>query len=408
MRAGIIVLLCSLHAASARAEQAWFITAEAPAAIPISTPQSNWFRPGALPSVSVLRTVNEQLLVGARLRAGVLRNGPSPGDGLVDYGVGGLTSLSFGLRASLGRGLWVDAGGGIGVTGPLVRPVVELGVGWQRSVGAISVAPVVRYLYVQYPSDQMMRGSAHLVLAGLELSWSFRGRRRPTSLPVTAASPPPPAEPALVVADADVLMDVDQSCRDDFRGGHHAVGCFANDWDLDGIDNTVDQCPYEPEVVNGIDDDDGCPDKGSFAVAKDTVVLDARVLFKLNRSRVRSAGRAVLRDIVKLWRQHPEWTAMVIEGHSCRLGPERYNQTLSMERARRVRRYLITLGVPGDRLTTKGFGASAPVATGSRPSLYVNRRVELKMIREHKQLRGIRIDAAATSARTVPAREVRP
>lgn len=38
------------------------------------------------------------------------------------------------------------------------------------------------------------------------------------------------------------------------------VPCSGSDGDGDGIDDAVDECPTMPEIENGIDDTDGCPD----------------------------------------------------------------------------------------------------------------------------------------------------
>lgn len=389
---GLVALVAAWAGAprAAAADPTWFISGEAPAAIPVSNPQRDWFRPGALPAVSVYRQLAGGLLAGGRVRAGVLRNGPPPGGGLVDYGTGGLTSVSFAARAMSRAGLWMDMAVGAGVTGELIRPTFEIGAGWSIAAGRVSVSPMARYLYVHEQSDHMRARAAHLVLAGIELSLAG-GQRHQDRLPrLSPVEPVEPAEPpAQFVADRDSLGDVDESCTGEYQRGRFLRACPHDDWDYDGIVNRRDECPWKPETINGVDDTDGCPDKGEFVLVRDRIVLDARVLFKLNRSRVRSKGRSVLRAVARWWKQHPEWTGMVVEGHSCRRGPEAWNQTLSEDRARRVRAYLIKLGVPADRVTARGFGTSRPV---SKHNLRLNRRVELEMIREHKQLRAVRLD----------------
>lgn len=51
--------------------------------------------------------------------------------------------------------------------------------------------------------------------------------------------------------------DSDSDSNTDVGGGSD-IG--PSDFDLDGIVNTADRCPTEPETVNGFEDEDGCPD----------------------------------------------------------------------------------------------------------------------------------------------------
>jgi outer membrane protein OmpA-like peptidoglycan-associated protein len=116
------------------------------------------------------------------------------------------------------------------------------------------------------------------------------------------------------------------------------------------------------------------------------VVLEEEVLFKTDRARVTSRGRQVLAAVVRLWKQHPEWERMEVEGHADVRGPDGYNQWLSEERATRVRRALGELGLDAARITTRGFGRSRPRVDGRDPeSLQKNRRVELVVIRKRPE-----------------------
>lgn len=67
-----------------------------------------------------------------------------------------------------------------------------------------------------------------------------------------------------------------------------------------------------------------------------------------------------------------------VEGHTDSVGPPEYNDELSKRRAAAVERFLVSFGVPDERLGAVGRGESTPVAenetsTGRRR----NRRVEL-------------------------------
>jgi outer membrane protein OmpA-like peptidoglycan-associated protein len=66
------------------------------------------------------------------------------------------------------------------------------------------------------------------------------------------------------------------------------------------------------------------------------------------------------------------------EGFTDATGSDAINERLSAQRATSVGDYLVTQGLPRDRVTTRGYGAEQPVATnGTREGRQKNRRVEL-------------------------------
>jgi len=70
------------------------------------------------------------------------------------------------------------------------------------------------------------------------------------------------------------------------------------------------------------------------------------------------------------------WT-LEIQGHTDNVGGEEYNKTLSENRAKAVKKYLIDKGVKAERITAKGFGLSKPIDTNDTPEGRAkNRRVE--------------------------------
>jgi outer membrane protein OmpA-like peptidoglycan-associated protein len=81
--------------------------------------------------------------------------------------------------------------------------------------------------------------------------------------------------------------------------------------------------------------------------------------------------------IVALLKGNPA-LKLAINGYTDETGSASHNQPLSDGRAAAVRQALIAAGIDGDRLLSKGFGASAPVAdNGSEAGKAQNRRVEL-------------------------------
>ncbi|MCO6484608.1 MAG: OmpA family protein [Saprospiraceae bacterium] len=70
-----------------------------------------------------------------------------------------------------------------------------------------------------------------------------------------------------------------------------------------------------------------------------------------------------------------------IEGHTDNVGDEAANQTLSLQRAEAVVQYLVTQGIPADRLTAEGFGSARPLsANDTEEGRAANRRTEFRVI----------------------------
>lgn len=71
---------------------------------------------------------------------------------------------------------------------------------------------------------------------------------------------------------------------------------------------------------------------------------------------------------------------VVLEGHTCNIGAEAYNQGLSERRAASVMKYLEAKGVSAMKMETIGFGESNPVAdNNTEEGRRLNRRVDIRM-----------------------------
>jgi outer membrane protein OmpA-like peptidoglycan-associated protein len=360
--ASTIGLVALLLPVAAHADN--FLTAEVPAAVAVSAAQEGVYRAGAMPAVGAYLGLSPRLALGLRLRAGVLRDGPAPSGGMKDPALGGLGTGTVALRLGAGGG-WAELAAGAGVTGHDVVPTVEAGIGYEFAVAGLHVGPSVRFAHVGTGNSMATLGAADLVLFGVEASFasapaptppSLRPSPSPWGTQAPAAPTPPPTEPP--------------PC------GAHDASCQP-DTDHDGIVDADDRCPNDAETVNGVDDFDGCPDAGSFEVKDDRIVLPEHVLFDVNRARVKSAGREVIKDIATALAAHPEWVHMTIEGHADVRGPEAFNATLSQDRASRVRDVLLRAGVAADRVDAVGYGATRPRAPGDDEAAHQrNRRVE--------------------------------
>ena len=91
---------------------------------------------------------------------------------------------------------------------------------------------------------------------------------------------------------------------------------------------------------------------------------------------------AVLEDISQQELQLvAEWMATVeddvifeLQGHTDDRGSEDWNLTLSQQRADAVRNYLVSIGIPADRLIARGFGMTRPIDTNETEEGRANNR----------------------------------
>jgi outer membrane protein OmpA-like peptidoglycan-associated protein len=111
--------------------------------------------------------------------------------------------------------------------------------------------------------------------------------------------------------------------------------------------------------------------------ARGLIVSMSDVLFDTGQYSLKPGAREKLAKVAGILLAYP---ALNIEvgGYTDNVGSDGMNQTLSENRARSVRDYLVQEGVLTNSVSTRGFGNSLPVATNDNSSgRQQNRRVEL-------------------------------
>jgi peptidoglycan-associated lipoprotein len=83
------------------------------------------------------------------------------------------------------------------------------------------------------------------------------------------------------------------------------------------------------------------------------------VFFVFDSSEIDAAGQQALNVNASVLKKYPEWV-ITIEGHADERGTAEYNLALGERRAMAARTYLVSLGVPGDRLKTVSYGKEFP------------------------------------------------
>ena len=108
------------------------------------------------------------------------------------------------------------------------------------------------------------------------------------------------------------------------------------------------------------------------------ISLSADTYFDFDKATLKPQGKErVDAEIIPPMKQHPELRALV-EGYTDSIGSDAYNLRLSERRADAVRDYMVSQGIAGSRITTKGFGKANPVANNAtREGRAKNRRVEI-------------------------------
>lgn len=142
------------------------------------------------------------------------------------------------------------------------------------------------------------------------------------------------------------------------------TGLFAADGrrrDLDSLDRGLglEEDPIEPGQIVGI-----------------------KILFDFAKTILRSESYSELDKVVRVMKQNP---GMEIElsAHTDKIGGYSKNLALSNDRAKSVREYLLSKGVEGRRITSKGYGETKPIAdNNTEEGRQQNRRAEFRIMKK--------------------------
>jgi peptidoglycan-associated lipoprotein len=87
------------------------------------------------------------------------------------------------------------------------------------------------------------------------------------------------------------------------------------------------------------------------------------VFFALDSSEIDAAGRTALTENANLLKKNAAWV-LTVEGHCDERGTAEYNLALGERRAIAARAYLVSLGIPAERLRTVSYGKEFPFDPG--------------------------------------------
>jgi peptidoglycan-associated lipoprotein len=116
------------------------------------------------------------------------------------------------------------------------------------------------------------------------------------------------------------------------------------------------------------------------ALANARAILEQRVHFEYDQSRITPEAESLLRQKVAILRASPA-VQIRLEGHADERGSVEYNQALGNRRAQSVLDFFTQNGVAGGGYQTTSFGEERPIAMGQNESAWAqNRRVEFVII----------------------------
>jgi outer membrane protein OmpA-like peptidoglycan-associated protein/tetratricopeptide (TPR) repeat protein len=110
------------------------------------------------------------------------------------------------------------------------------------------------------------------------------------------------------------------------------------------------------------------------------IVVLKNIFFNTDKYDLQPESTAELEKLTDLLKKNP-MMKIEISGHTDNIGDEKYNQTLSENRAKAVYDYLIAHSIVKERLSYKGYGESKPINTNDTDAGRANnRRTEFKVI----------------------------
>lgn len=183
-------------------------------------------------------------------------------------------------------------------------------------------------------------------------------------------------------SDKDGVFDGRDKCPGTPRDATvDADGC-PMDSDKDGVMDGIDQCPGTDE--QWAVDDKGCPIpvNETYQQFLDSKSVDVAVQFESGKANILGASEDDLNKVGEVLKDWPQ-AKVEIGGHTDSQGADKFNKTLSENRAKSVKDWLTSHypSINGGNLSTKGYGESKPVASNdTAEGRAQNRRVSFTLM----------------------------
>jgi len=241
------------------------------------------------------------------------------------------------------------------------------------------------------------REDALSVLGELHVGVAYAfGTPAPTTL-VKDEPDPDPTPKKIADEDGDGIADEDDACPklpEILNGIDDKDGCPEVDSDGDGLVGSLDTCPAAAEDIDGFKDEDGCPEPDNDEDGRPDVIDKcpneaenlngfededgcpdeipeqlAQFTGTIQGIEFKTASARILarsrKTLDAAFKVMTDNPSVRIEisGHTDNRGSDKGNRSLSRKRADYVKWYLVDKGIHADRIWTLGHGPDKPVAT---------------------------------------------
>ena len=132
---------------------------------------------------------------------------------------------------------------------------------------------------------------------------------------------------------------------------------------------TTEVLPVPPEPVAIVEE--GISGRSLEDLNRDSPFKPA--YFALDSAELDDASRAAVTANAALMRKYPTWM-ITVEGHCDERGTAEYNLALGERRAVAVKTYLMSLGIPADRVRTVSYGKEFPFDPGHDERAWASNR----------------------------------
>lgn len=97
------------------------------------------------------------------------------------------------------------------------------------------------------------------------------------------------------------------------------------------------------------------------------------LFFELDSADVSAEGQQILQANASVMKKYPAWR-ITIEGHCDERGTAEYNLALGERRALAAQTYLVSLGIPADKIRTVSYGKEFPFDAGHDDAAWAKNR----------------------------------